>query len=298
MKKILSFILFIFSYFLQAQTVKNLEIYYSDNLVVQLVFPKTVSDYKVSNENIEVENTDKNITIQGLSREDLEGKKNNLIIQTDDGLYYSIILIYKEDLDNVFYMINQNQAVNSTNVIPVTGNETKIESKVESKNSTKNPKQNNQEISQNFSLQQIATNMAINEKGYIHSRNIVENKGISIALKGIYSYDSKIYILFHLGNTTNIEYEIENYAFLTNSKIKKGKKVQAEESAFNPIYLTDDMKKILPQTQKKLVVVFDKFTINDDKDFVFLLNEKNGERSLDYSIKADMISKAKVAKIN
>lgn len=129
------------------------------------------------------------------------------------------------------------------------------------------------------------------KSGFIKNRNSVYEKGIIGYIKGIYTNNNKIYFLFELKNTSNIDYEIDGAFFNTAPIKKKEENIELEEKVFNPIW--DNKVEVLKKKSwTRLVFAFDKFTLNNNKVLNFNLREKEGEREINLIIKPANIIKA------
>lgn len=128
-------------------------------------------------------------------------------------------------------------------------------------------------------------------KGYINNRNSAEIRGVEGFVKGVYSGNSKIYILLEIDNRSNINYDIESSAFITTPIEKRGRILDTEEKNFFPIY-SNQPETIAKKSKQKLVYVFDKFTISERKTLNFVLKEIEGERELILEIKPKYILEA------
>lgn len=128
-------------------------------------------------------------------------------------------------------------------------------------------------------------------KGYINNRNSAEVRGVEGFVKGVYSGNGKIYILLEIDNRSNINYDIESSIFITTPIEKKGRILDTEEKNFFPIY-TNQPETINKKSKQKLVYVFDKFTISENKTLNFVLSEIEGEREIKLEIKPKYILEA------
>lgn len=138
---------------------------------------------------------------------------------------------------------------------------------------------------------EITAQKILKKKGYLNNRNSAYVRGIEGFVKGIYSANGKIFILLDLANRTNINYDIESASFITSPNKKGDKSLELEEKTYLPIWSNQPEALTKKQTQK-VVYVFDKFTISDKKDLLFVMNEIDGERTLTLNIKSEFIINA------
>lgn len=242
------------------------------DMFTQLVFKSPVSSIKVGMPNlVDAQNMDNVVTLQGLS----ENVKTNLIVKTADGNYYVFILV-SEDAPKFFYEITENQAYNKG---------------VASTTSTSYEEKENKK---NFALsKENVVERVYNENGYINSRNRAFYKKIYLEIKGIYIENEKLYFLFSFKNKSNIKYEIQSLSFVTISLKKREKTLGAEEQEYTPLFYYKDLSSIEPNSEKKVVAIFNKFSLNNEKLLEITLTEKNGERVVRLHIETDIITNAK-----
>lgn len=131
--------------------------------------------------------------------------------------------------------------------------------------------------------------------GWIKNRNSAEVRGIEGFVKGVYIANKKIYLLLEIDNRTNINYDIESISFITSPIITKNRQLEAEEKTFVPIW-SNQPENLAKKKSTKLVYVFDKFTIADNKNLLFIMNEIDGERTLTLEIKPKYIIESEYIK--
>lgn len=137
-------------------------------------------------------------------------------------------------------------------------------------------------------------------KGWIRNRNSALVRGVEGFVKGVYSANGKIFVMLEIANRSNINYDIMNIGFVTTPVItkaskKKGYDYDTEEKLFLPIW-SNQPETIAKKNTQKIVFVFDKFTINEDKTLFAVVNENEGERKLTLEIKPQYILGAEYAK--
>ncbi|MBD3906761.1 MULTISPECIES: DUF4138 domain-containing protein [Chryseobacterium] len=144
---------------------------------------------------------------------------------------------------------------------------------------------------------EITAEKILKEKGYINNRNSAIVNGIEGFVKGVYSGNGKIYVLLEIDNRSNINYDIESAVFIT-APIEKGRalyETDEQEKTFMPIF-SNQPESFSRKTKNKLIYVFDKFTISENKTIQFALKEIEGERSLTLEIKPKYILEANSTK--
>ncbi|AZB02428.1 DUF4138 domain-containing protein (plasmid) [Chryseobacterium joostei] len=136
----------------------------------------------------------------------------------------------------------------------------------------------------------------LKKKGWINNRNSALLRGIEGFVKGVYSANGKIFIMLEIANRSNINYDLQSISFITSpideKKNKKGIKSEqdfdTQEKIFLPIW-TNQPETISKKTKQKIVYVFDKFTINENKKLNAVLSENEGERNITLEIKPSYI---------
>lgn len=131
----------------------------------------------------------------------------------------------------------------------------------------------------------------LKQKGWINNRNSYLVRGVEGFVKGVYSGNGKIFVMLEVSNRSNINYDIQNISFITSPIKKKGVDFDTEEKIFLPIW-SNQHEFIGKKAKQKLVFVFDKFTIGENKTLNAVINENEGERNLKLEIKPAYILEA------
>ena len=142
---------------------------------------------------------------------------------------------------------------------------------------------------------EIIAQKIIKKNGWIKNRNSAFVRGIEGFVKGVYVGDGKVYVLIEVANRTNINYDIESISFITSPVQVKDRQIEAEEKIFSPIYAIQT-ESIAKKSREKLLFVFDKFTISDNKNLLFIMSEIDGERTISLDIKPKYIVGAEYVK--
>lgn len=131
----------------------------------------------------------------------------------------------------------------------------------------------------------------LKQKGWINNRNSYLVRGVEGFVKGVYSGNGKIFVMLEVSNRSNINYDIQNISFITSPIKKKGVDFDTEEKIFLPIW-SNQPEFIAKKAKQKLVFVFDKFTIGENKTLNAVISENEGERNLKLEIKPAYILEA------
>ena len=196
--------------------------------------------------------------------------ETNLFVKTIDNQTYQFLLRYVPNPEQLHFKIGSQNQLQENPQIPI---DTKAVQKTKTKGTI------NERI--------------LKESGYIRNRNIATYKNIKVILRGVYVQENKIYLLMRIDNNSNITYDVNAYKFyITNDK-----GIAASEQTIDlPIeQITPDLK-VLPKGKNDLVFMFDKFSVGDDKQLLFELTEKNGDRNISFKIISSLIDQAQVYK--
>ena len=138
---------------------------------------------------------------------------------------------------------------------------------------------------------EITAERVLKKGGWIKNRNSALVRGIEGFVKGVYVGNGKLYVLLEIANRTNINYDVESVSFIT-SPIQTGRRqLETEEKIFVPIW-SNQPENFSKKSSKKLVYVFEKFNISDNKTMLFIMTEIDGERTLTLEIKPKYIINA------
>ena len=153
----------------------------------------------------------------------------------------------------------------------------------------------NEQEAENPEQYEIIAQKIIKKNGWIKNRNSAFVRGIEGFVKGVYVGGGKVYVLIEVANRTNINYDVESISFITSPVQVKDRQIEAEEKIFSPIYAIQT-ESIAKKSREKLLFVFDKFTISDNKNLLFIMSEIDGERTLSLDIKPKYIVGAEYVK--
>src|SRR5690554_5088065 len=234
----------------------------STDKFITVQFPSKVDFYQNSvsiHEKVGIRQVDDILFIQFLEP---NVQETNLFVKTVDNKTYNFLLQYHENPTDLTVRIGASDIM-----------------KESQSNATSLP------VSSSNISQKL-----LNESGYIKSRNISSYKNIKIILKGVYVNSNKIYVLMRIDNNSNINYDVNAYKFyITNDK---GIATSEQTVDVNIVNVTPDLK-VLPKGKNNIVFMFDKFSVGDNKQLLFELTEKNGDRNLSFKILASLIDNAR-----
>lgn len=234
----------------------------STDKFITVQFPSKVDFYQNSvsiHDKVGIRQVDDILFIQFLEP---NVQETNLFVKTVDNKTYNFLLQYHEDPTDLTVRIGASDIM-----------------KESQSNATSLP------VSSSNISQKL-----LNESGYIKSRNISSYKNIKVILNGIYVNSNKMYVLMRIDNNSNINYDVNAFKFyITNSK---GIATSEQTVDVNILNVTPDLK-VLPKGKNNIVFMFDKFSVGDDKQLLFELTEKNGDRNISFKILASLVDNAR-----
>ena len=238
--------------------------------------------------------TDKFLTVQFPSKIDFF--QNSVSIDDKIGIKQQDDILFIQFLEpnlpetNLFVKTIDNKSYHF--LLQYDANPSQLQFIVEGTNQTVSPNlktNDKQESTKASNTSGSVSERILKESGYIKNRNISVYKNIKVILKGIYVNQNRIYVLMRIDNKSNLPYDVNAYKFyITNDK-----GISASEQTIDvPIaHITPDLK-VLPKGKNDLVFMFDKFSVGDNKQLLFELTERNGDRNISFKILSSLIDNA------
>lgn len=115
--------------------------------------------------------------------------------------------------------------------------------------------------------------------------------GIRFRLNGLFIHDNMMLLRFNISNKTNIAYDIDQLRLYIRDQ-KKTKRTATQEIEIAPVWVQNNIRRIVGQSNSTVVFIVPKFTIPDKKYFAVQLMEKNGGRNLELHVKNKKLVKA------
>jgi conjugative transposon TraN protein len=257
----------------KAQEYRKIEI--GLTTTVHLIFPDNIKNFDVGLGNVG-DMPDILVEQAGTNRLKLAaGIENftttNLFVETEGG-YYNFILAYSEKPVQLIINIGTGDA----NI--------KKTSQQESAAATK------KETPESPYLAKCATVIEKQETSFIYANNSL---GIDFSIENIYVDHDKLYFKFSLKNKSNVKYEIGYLGFVIQGKSKGKREGVVSDELLQPVYTFQEFTELAPSENKKIITVFDKFTLDKNKRLIISLWEKKGERKIDVVVTPWQIVKAK-----
>ncbi|HRN72201.1 MAG TPA: conjugative transposon protein TraN [Ginsengibacter sp.] len=114
-----------------------------------------------------------------------------------------------------------------------------------------------------------------NKRNIRHIRS--KSNGIQFLLKGIYIHNGKFYFHTELHNKSNVLFNIDFINFKIVDK-KVAKRTAVQEKTITPLRIYKPLTEIAGNASGRNVLLFDQFTMTDDKILIVEIFEKNGGR--------------------
>lgn len=237
----------------------------SDLMTSHLIFPHPIKSVDRGNRNILVQKAKEVKNILQVKAENSELPKSNLTVITEDGGFYSFIVNYAQNPENLNLSIQprDSHAQLALQVSAPTTSEI-------------------QETAQLISLKHRSM-PPIRQRRYL----------TGMALTGIYIENDMLYFQIQLENQTNIAYDTEQFRLFIRDN-KQSKRSASQELEQIPILIWGDSTRIPAQSTQTLVVVLSKFTLPNQKHLGIELMEQKGGRNLKIKVKNRHLMQAMV----
>lgn len=190
------------------------------------------------------------------------GQESNLLVVTDDGLVYSYILKYAEELPKLNYFISKIESIGSELPPPL---------KQKSKHKRLDSIDKSLEYYKSFSeyLLKIKT-----EKLAAKQKN-----EIKIQLQKIVYHNSETYLVMEVSNASDIAFVMDFLKIFRVSGNKK-RKASYQRLEMKPIYIYNSPTKIWNGQSLRFVYVLPKYVLGDKEKLLVELQELNGGRKI------------------
>lgn len=119
-----------------------------------------------------------------------------------------------------------------------------------------------------------------------------KKQGMRLRLNGLFIRDNIMYCQIKLGNSSNINYDIDQFRFFISDQVRS-KRTATQELEIKPLYVHQDTVTVKGQSEHTIVFALPKFTIPDNKQLIVQVMEKNGGRHLELKVKNRAIARAK-----
>ncbi len=252
--------------FLQAQpTSKNIAV--SFDRTAMLVFPSKIIDADWGNDAVTIRIAKKTPTVLKVKATSEGFTPTNLTVYTEDGMMYMTAVHYDSLAANVPYVFNP-----LTEGCPI------------------KPVIAGRQATTMQDVKTLSASLLSARKRYRHPAVSTANTHLSLA--NIWIKDDLLYFQLRLSNNSAIPYDIllTKYYERDNNRPKRTTVVEREVTSYYELLPVSA--RIASDGTTTLLIVFNKFTIADQKHFAIELFEKNGDRHLVLNIKGRRILKA------
>lgn len=234
---------------------KNLQIGYSKT--TSIVFPYAIKSIDKGSQDILMQKAKgvENILLLKAARQNFT--QTNLTVVTADNRLYVFVLNYDEVCPDLNIKADNSSVVNEDILFSLDNeNQKKIEH---------------------------YANLSLSKKKQVNGlkRSKFEMK---LAINGIFIHQDVIYIRLALGNTSKINYEIDQLRFFIRDQ-KKSKRTASQEIEILPLLSTSSSSVIADKSEVNVVYALSKFTIPEKKYLTIQLIEKDGGRQIGIDVK-------------
>jgi conjugative transposon TraN protein len=252
------------------------------NKTVHLFFPDDVTYFDIGSDDVLGESKK---TILKIAPKIEDFGETNLTVITANNICYTFLLKYSKDINMFNYFLNDTMG-------------RKIEGKKVQVSNTgaeiKQEKQAKIEFEKDSGYISVCRSIVKISPSYWNIGASV--KKIYLAINNIFVHEDKLYFVISIGNQSNINYDIDFLRMYVANK-KKIKRSSIQEEIKDPVFTFNWIPEINAKTNDHfMVLVFDKFTIPDNKKLVFELYEKNGGRNISFDVTRDLIAGASAFK--
>lgn len=234
---------------------KNLHIGYSKT--TSIVFPYTIKSIDKGSPDVLMQKAKgvENILLVKAAKQNFN--QTNLTVVTADNRLYVFVLNYDEACPDLNIKADNTAVVNG-NILFSAEND------------------NQKEIEQYASL-------ALSKKKRVSGLKRSKFE-VKLNVTGIFIHQDILYFRLLLGNSSRINYEIDQLRFFIRDQ-KKSKRTASQEIEILPLYVSASSDVIPDKSEVSVVYAFGKFTIPEKKYLTIQLIEKNGGRQLEMDIK-------------
>ncbi|POR20970.1 hypothetical protein BWK57_11800 [Flavobacterium columnare] len=282
-------IIFFCFLFLSCTYANAQEIKVNENKFITILFDSNVTQGAIGNNDFTLEYSDdasENIVL--IKANSKNAKSTNLVIKTQAGYLYNIDLTYGNPEKNSIQF--------GTDIGLKIGNFKNLNTNSSSTISVKsNIKENDYTIGETVMNDSYINNDCSNCPKILDTKKIIKRittdaYSINITLENLFYSENKLYLVITISNDSNIDYNI-NYIKTYLSQGKDSKVSTAQYLEKNPINIYNTKRTIKGLASQKMIFIYDQFTIDDNKNLIFELNESNGERNLFLKIPSYIINK-------
>lgn len=237
------------------EELKNLQIGYSKT--TSIVFPYAIKSMDKGSSEVLIQKAKGvgNILLLKAAKEHFT--QTNLTVVTADNRLYMFVLNYDEACPDLNIKADYSSVVNDDVLLaPDNGNQKKIE-------------------------QYASLSLSKSKKVYGLKKSRYDMR---LFVNGIFIHQDVMYFRLVLGNSSRINYDIDQLRFFIRDQ-RKSKRTASQEIEILPLYSTFPGSVIADKSEVSVVYALSKFTIPEKKYLTIQLIEKNGGRHVEIDIK-------------
>lgn len=269
----LASILLIAHAFAQSAEAKIDTVYASTNKTTTMVFPNDITFCDLGNEDFGFEKTGKFLMLKCATE---EAAPTTILVLYGNGLTFHATLAHRDTPPNLFIKLKESE-------IPAVPNKTRVQ-----KDST--VEINKQMLIKRLNILISDTKVAFKGKG----QNNTEEK-LALVLQDIRMDEEHYYLKVLFANNSKFNFDIDMVEFAYLDPLENDKKQKQRKDEYAQV--TNGIEGINGKDSRVLAYCIKKFTMTRKGELQITFREKNGTRTIAYSIPYDMLVEAKTITI-
>lgn len=115
--------------------------------------------------------------------------------------------------------------------------------------------------------------------------------GMELILKGLYTHNGLLYFHTELRNKTQVPYSADFMTFKVVDR-KVAKRTAIQERVLQPLRTYNEVNEIGGRSTERSIYVLEQFTLPEDKELIVTLFERNGGRTLEFTLENEDLIRA------
>ena len=215
----------------------------------------------------------------------------NLQVETHDG-FYNFYVRYSENPSEQFKIISPKIAVLQKSNYINKSDTTKVKKKDIDRGITLDNQPLGEQSDGPFSA--TCDRVLMKSKNLYGAHDMSD--GVYFYGDAIFIHDDKIYLVIGINNTTDISYEIRSFGFIILEKEGLFKKESSEDRPKVPTYIHHKIERVERGANARMVVVFNKFTLQKGEQLFIRFSEDHGQRDQYFTLNHSQVNKVKYLK--
>lgn len=233
---------------------------------INLIFPYSIKSVDRGNGGILVQKAGGVENVLQLKAANADFVSTNLTIITGEGALYSFMLHYNQNQQQLNFKVAEMMEPLNQDILFGKGS------------------------SNEGDIQDYAKRIAVKKKSI---PGLTQSKfDMELNMYGIYIIKDVLYLHFKLENSSQINYDIDQFRFYIRDK-RKVKRTASQEIEIIPQFIEGNIETVEGHSVNSIVLALDKFTIPDKKYLSIELMEKNGGRNLSLKLGNKQLVQAK-----